>query len=115
MSQVKERTPISKLVSSRSSPKAFENGAEQGPRPGVHHHASGRATGHAAAEIAGVCQFPGALALSFIGLGGFLHRHGFTGQRRLAQEEVLGDQQPHVGRDDGTGLQQNDITRNNVR
>jgi hypothetical protein len=75
---------------------------------------TGRATGHAAAKIAGVYQFPGALALSIIGLSRFLHRHGFTGQRRLAQEEILGDQQPHVGRYDGTGLHQDDITRYNV-
>ena len=61
MSQVNERTPLSKLVSSRRSASRSEMDAEERPRPGVHHHAARRAAGDVASEEAGVGQLQSAL------------------------------------------------------
>ena len=115
MSQVKERTPRSKLVSSASLGQPLRNGPEQGPCSGIHHQAPGRAAGDGGPQKAGVGQLSGGSPRRRVALSRLLDGHGLSGQGRLADEEILGGKQPQVRRDDGTGLQENDIAGNDFR
>ena len=115
MSQVKERTPLSKLVSSRRS-------------------ASRSAMAPKSVRVPVFMTTPRAVPLVTLlprkqafgnshalwslmrpDFGRFFDSHGLSGKRGLAHEEVLCDKQAQVSGDDGTGVQVDDVSGHDVR
>jgi len=94
--------------------KVLRNRPEQCPGPGVHNNAAARSAGHRGSEETGIRQIQWGLRRGRRGLGRLFDGHGLPGKGRLTDEEILGGKQPHVRRDDRTGLQQDDIPRHDL-
>ena len=96
ISQVNFFTPRSKAVSTCWPARLRGHLAEIGLRAGGDNHRRGRAALDAGAQEAGVGALDGGDAPAQVAGIGLLDRHGFAGQRRLDDEQVLGRQEPHI-------------------
>ena len=85
--------------------------AKVGAVSGVDDHGGRGAALHVGAEEAEVGQIERVLDVRWRRVGFAFHRQGFAGERRLVQEQVLGGEQPHVGRHHVTGGQVDDVAR----
>ena len=107
------------LVESRGGPVSGDgpgDGSQIGVVPGLEYDGGGRAADHVRTHVADVVQFhDAALCVSpATGLGALLDRFGFARQRGLADEEILGLGDPHVGRNHVARGKHDDVSRNEL-
>ncbi|OPY51226.1 MAG: hypothetical protein A4E48_01591 [Methanosaeta sp. PtaU1.Bin060] len=86
---------------------------ELGISASVHHHSRGSSAHHIGAHEEAV-RAPGELSILRKHCGHLLCRIGLTGEGRLVHEEVPGLQEPAISRDDITGVETHDVSRNNL-
>ena len=110
ISQVNDRTPRSKLVSSRRevSRSAIVPKRVRVPVLMTRPRAVPLVTLLPRKQALG--RSPAARSA----VGGLLDRHRLAGQGRLTDEEILDGEQPEIGGDDGTGVEDHDVAGNDL-